>query len=535
MYGHSALSDVLETDYLVLGSGIAGLNFALLAAEHGRVLVLTKKRPVDTNTNWAQGGVAAVLADDDSFERHVEDTLKAGDGLCDKGVVELCVQDGPAQVQRLLDIGVRLDRKDGGQLDLGMEGAHSRHRVVHWEDVTGREIQRALLAAVANHPNITMLDEHIAVDLLSMAKYGGDPACFGAYVLDCRSGEVKTICARATVLATGGTGKVYVYTSNPDVATGDGVAMAYRLGAAVCDLEFVQFHPTVLYHPHARNFLLSEAMRGEGGVLRLATGETFMENYHPMKSLASRDIVARAIDNEIKKSGADCVFLDMTHLDPAFVRNRFPNIAEHCLALGIDITKQPIPVVPAAHYMCGGVKTDVTGATTIAGLYAIGECAFTGLHGANRLASNSLLEGMVFSRRAAEAVRDVPRHRPSQVAPWSYGTATDSNDAIVVALNWEEVRRFMWSYVGIVRSDKRIERAHRRIEILRDEIRQYYLDFKITSDLVELRNLALVAHLIIESARRRKESRGLHFTLDYPDKLPEALHSEIQLTNGPRG
>jgi L-aspartate oxidase len=535
MYGHGDVSDVLETDYLVLGSGIAGLNFALLAAEHGRVLVLTKKRPVDTNTNWAQGGVAAVLADDDSFERHVEDTLKAGDGLCDKRVVELCVQDGPAQVQRLLDIGVRLDRNPGGQLDLGMEGAHSRHRVVHWEDVTGREIQRALIAAVANHPNITMLDEHIAVDLLSMAKYGGDPACFGAYVLDCRTGEVKTICARATVLATGGTGKVYVYTSNPDVATGDGVAMAYRLGAAVCDLEFVQFHPTVLYHPHARNFLLSEAMRGEGGVLRLATGETFMENYHPMKSLASRDIVARAIDNEIKKSGADCVFLDMTHLDPAFVRTRFPNIAEHCLALGIDITKQPIPVVPAAHYQCGGVKTDLSGATTIAGLYAIGECAFTGLHGANRLASNSLLEGMVFSRRAAEAVRNIERHRPAQVAPWSYGVATDSNDAIVVALNWEEVRRFMWSYVGIVRSDKRLERAHRRIEILRDEIRQYYLDFKITSDLVELRNLALVAHLIIESARRRKESRGLHFTLDYPEKLPEALHSEIQLTNGPRG
>jgi len=525
----------LETDYLVIGSGIAGLNFALLAAEHGRVVVVTKKRPVDTNTNWAQGGVAAVLAKDDSFERHIDDTLVAGDGLCDREVVELCVNAGPAQVERLLELGVRLDRNKDGNLDLGREGAHTRHRVVHWEDVTGREIQRALIEAVARHSNITMLDEHIAVDLLSMAKYGGDPACFGAYVLDRRTGEVKTICARATVLASGGTGKVYVYTSNPDVATGDGVAMAYRIGSAVCDLEFVQFHPTVLFHPMARNFLLSEAMRGEGGVLKLASGETFMEHYHPMKSLASRDIVARAIDNELKKSGSDSVFLDMTHLDPGFVRGRFPNIHERCLSLGIDITKQPIPVVPAAHYMCGGIKTDHSGATTITGLYAIGECAFTGLHGANRLASNSLLEGMVYSSRAAAAVKDAPRIRPAQVAPWSQGDATDSNDAIVVSLNWEEIRRFMWSYVGIVRSDKRIERARRRIEFLRDEIREYYLDFKITSDLIELRNLALVAHLIIESARRRKESRGLHFTLDYPEKLPEARHSELQLTNGPRG
>jgi len=525
----------LETDYLVIGSGIAGLNFALLAAEHGRVVVVTKKRPVDTNTNWAQGGVAAVLAKDDSFERHIDDTLVAGDGLCDREVVELCVNAGPAQVERLLELGVRLDRNKDGDLDLGREGAHTRHRVVHWEDVTGREIQRALIEAVAKHSNITMLDEHIAVDLLSMAKYGGDPACFGAYVLDRRTGEVKTICARATVLASGGTGKVYVYTSNPDVATGDGIAMAYRIGAAVCDLEFVQFHPTVLYHPMARNFLLSEAMRGEGGVLKLASGETFMEHYHPMKSLASRDIVARAIDNELKKSGSDSVFLDMTHLDPGFVRGRFPNIHERCLSLGIDITKQPIPVVPAAHYMCGGIKTDHSGATTITGLYSIGECAFTGLHGANRLASNSLLEGMVYSSRAAAAVKDAPRIRPAQVALWSQGDATDSNDAIVVSLNWEEIRRFMWSYVGIVRSDKRIERARRRIEFLRDEIREYYLDFKITSDLIELRNLALVAHLIIESARRRKESRGLHFTLDYPEKLPEARHSELQLTNGPRG
>jgi L-aspartate oxidase len=529
------MAEPLETDYLVIGSGIAGLNFALLAAEHGRVVVVTKKQADDTNTNWAQGGVAAALSPQDSFEQHIEDTLTAGDGLCDRDVVEMCVNAGPAQVKRLLDIGVRLARTPGGELDLGREGAHTHNRVVHWQDVTGREIQRALIEAVRRHANITVLDQHIAVDLLSMAKYGGDPACFGAYVLDRRSGVVQTILARATVLASGGTGKVYVYTSNPDVATGDGIAMAYRLGAACCDLEFVQFHPTVLYHPHARNFLLTEAMRGEGGVLRLATGETFMENYHPMKSLASRDIVARAIDNELKKSGADSVFLDMTQLDPAFVRGRFPNIYERCLGLGIDITKQPIPVVPAAHYMCGGVKTDHDGRTTITGLYAIGECAFTGLHGANRLASNSLLESMVYSTHAADAVRGAQRTRPAVVAPWSSGDATDSNDAIVVTLNWDEIRRFMWSYLGIVRSDKRIERARRRIEILRDEIREYYIDFKITSDLIELRNLALVAHLIIESARRRKESRGLHSTLDYPNKLPEARHTEVQLTDGPRG
>nr|HEX4313755.1 L-aspartate oxidase [Kofleriaceae bacterium] len=529
------MPDTFETDYLVIGSGIAGLNFALLAAEHGRVTIVTKKNPDDTNTNWAQGGVAAALAPDDSLQRHVDDSLAAGDGLCDRKVVEMCVEQGPAAVQRLLDLGVRLDRGPDGNLDLGREGAHSRHRVVHWEDVTGREIQRALLAATRRHANITMLDHHLAVDLLSLAKYGGDPACFGAYVLDRTSGDVHTICARATVLASGGTGKVYIYTSNPDVATGDGVAMAYRIGATCSDLEFVQFHPTVLFHPHAQNFLISEALRGEGGKLRLASGETFMEHYHPMKELASRDIVARAIDNELKKSGADSVFLDMTHLSADFVRGRFPNIAARCLSLGIDITKQPIPVVPAAHYMCGGVKTDLDGATTVPGLFAIGEVAATGLHGANRLASNSLLEGVVYSARAAAAVQGLARHRPEKVAPWKINHATDSNDAIVVSLNWEEIRRFMWSYVSIVRTDKRLERARRRIESVRDEIRQYYLDFKITSDLIELRNLALVAHLIIESARGRKESRGLHYTLDYPDKLPDARHSEIQLTNGPRG
>ncbi|HTJ41544.1 MAG TPA: L-aspartate oxidase [Kofleriaceae bacterium] len=524
----------METDFLVLGSGIAGLNFALLAAEHGKVTVITKRSVTDTNTDWAQGGVAAVLGDDDSFEQHIQDTLTVGDGLCDPKAVEICVESGPAVIERMLALGVRLDRAEGAaNLQLGREGGHTRRRIVHFADATGHEIQRALVAAAQRHPNITIIPDHIAVDLLSMAKYGGEPACFGAYVLDQNRGEVKTIAARATVLATGGCGKVYVYTSNPDVATGDGIAMAYRLGAAVSDLEFVQFHPTVLYHPQAKSFLLTEAMRGEGGILRTPDGVAFMHKYHPLKDLGPRDVVARAIDHELKRTGADYALLDMTHLDPGFVRGRFPNIAERCMQLGIDITKQPIPCVPAAHYMCGGVKTDEHGMTTIKNLYAIGETACTGLHGANRLASNSLLEAMVYSSRAAAHASHAERVRPSQIAPWSSGNATDSNDAIVVALNWDEVRRLMWSYIGIVRSDKRIERARRRIEVLRDEIREYYWDFKITGDLIELRDLALVAHLIIESARRRKESRGAHFTLDYPDKLPEARHSELQLTNGP--
>ncbi len=527
------MAALVETDYLVLGSGIAGLAFAIDAAAHGRVMVITKKSETDTNTNWAQGGVAAVLAGDDSFEQHVADTLTVGDGLCDRAVVESVVAEGPAAVEKLLALGTHLDRGADGALDLTREGGHSRRRVVHHEDISGREIQRALLAAAHAHPGIQIVEDHIAVDLLSMAKYGGDAACIGAYVLDRTTGEVKTVVARATVLATGGAGKVYVYTSNPDVATGDGIAMAYRIGAAVSNLEFVQFHPTVLYHPHAKSFLISEALRGEGGKLRLASGERFMDGYHERAELGPRDVVARAIDNELKKSGADSVFLDMTHLPADFVRHRFPNIGERCLELGIDITRQPIPVVPAAHYMCGGVKVDHHGQTTIRNLYAIGECSMTGLHGACRLASNSLLEGMVYARRAAEHVRTATARRPTTVIPWQSGDATDSNDAIVVALNWDEIRRFMWSYVGIVRSDKRVDRARRRIELLREEIREYYWNFKITSDVIELRNLALVAHLIIESARRRKESRGLHYTVDYPHRLEVARDTELHLTNGP--
>ena len=525
--------DSLETDYLVIGSGIAGLYFALRAADHGRVVVIAKKALDDTATNWAQGGVAAVLGDDDSYEAHVADTLTVGDGLCKRDIVELTVREGPAHVQRLIELGVAFARNEAGGLALTREGGHTQRRVAHYADVTGREIQRALLAAIRGHSNIRLFENHIAVDLLSMAKYGGDPACFGAYVLDNATGAIRPYVARATVLATGGTGKVYIYTSNPDVATGDGIAMAYRIGATVSNLEFVQFHPTVLYHPYAKSFLISEALRGEGGVLKLRNGQTFTEHYHPMKSLGPRDVVARAIDNELKKSGDDCVYLDMTHLDAAFVRERFPNIAERCAELGIDLTRQGIPVVPAAHYMCGGVATDAHGATTVANLFAIGETASTGLHGACRLASNSLLEGMVFAARAAEAVRGAALVRPPRVEPWQAGHATDSNDAIVVALNWDEIRRFMWSYLGIVRSDKRIHRARSRIELLRQEIDEYYWDFKVTSDIVELRNLALVANLIIASAHRRKESRGLHFTLDYPEKLAAAHDTELHIANGP--
>ncbi len=523
-----------ETDYLVIGSGIAGLYFALNAAEHGRVTIVTKKRPDDTNTSWAQGGIAAVLGSDDSFASHIEDTLTVGDGLCNEDIVALTVSEGPAHVRRLAELGVEFARNKDGEFDLTREGGHHARRVAHYKDATGYAIQQALLAAVDANPNIEILADHIAIDLLSMEKYGEEPACFGAYVLATETNKIVTVVARATVLASGGAGKVYVYTSNPDVASGDGVAMAYRIGASVANMEFVQFHPTVLYHPHAKSFLISETLRGEGGILRLENGSTFMENYHELKSLGPRDVVARAIDNELKKSGATSVFLDMTHLPADFVRTRFPTIYERCKALGIDITTEPIPVVPAAHYQCGGIVTDEHGRTQIPNLFAIGETASTGLHGACRLASNSLLEGVVFGSRAAAAVKNTVLRRPAEVNPWQSGQATDSEDAIVVALNWEEVRRFMWSYVGIVRSNKRLDRADSRIELLRQEIREYYWDFNITSDIVELRNLALVAHLIIESARRRHESRGLHYTLDFREKSPElAVDTVVHRSDGP--
>jgi L-aspartate oxidase len=510
---------MLETDYLVLGSGIAGLTFALHAAEHGQVVIATKRAAEESNTNYAQGGIAAVLDPKDSFEAHIRDTLTVGEGLCHKDVVELCVKEGPAAVRELVDRwGANFDRTPDGSLDLAREGGHSARRVAHAKDTSGREIERVLVQAARQHPNIRILDEHMAVDLLQLAKYGGPDACFGAYVLDQRSNEVRTVIARATVLATGGAGKVYLYTTNPDVASGDGIAMAYRAGASVGNMEFIQFHPTCLFHPDAKSFLISEAMRGEGGVLKLRSGDTFMERYHPLKSLAPRDVVARAIDTELKRTGDDCAYLDMTHLDPSFLIERFPAIHARCMHYGIDIRTQPIPVVPAAHYSCGGVVTDDRGRTSIRNLYAVGEVAMTGLHGACRLASNSLLEGVVFGRRAAEDVRPIQSMRPAQVAPWYAGAATPSEEAVVITQNWDEVRRLMWNYVGIVRTDKRLERARRRIELIRDEIREYYWNFRVTGDLLELRNLALVAHLIVESARRRKESRGLHHNADYLEK-----------------
>ena len=513
------MATTLQTDYLILGSGIAGLSFALSAAEHGSVLVVTKRRPEDGSTAWAQGGIAAVLDPQDSFDAHIKDTLTVGDGLCHRDIVELCVREAPAAVRDLTDrYGAGLDRREDGELDLAREGGHSARRVAHAKDSSGREIERALLQAAHSHPRIQILDEHMAVDLLTLAKYGGPEACFGAYVLHRGSGEVLSVLSRVTVLATGGAGKVYLYTTNPDVATADGVAMAYRAGAHVANMEFFQFHPTCLYHPEAKSFLISEALRGEGGILRLHTGETFMERYHPMKSLAPRDVVARAIDAELKRSGADCVGLDMTHLPREFVVDRFPAIHARCMKYGIDMRERPIPVVPAAHYSCGGVVADAWGRTSVRNLYAIGETAMTGLHGACRLASNSLLEGVVMGRRAAEDARRAEPLFPAQVTPWQSGNAQDPDEAVVVTQNWDEVRRLMWNYVGIVRTDRRLERARRRIELIRDEIRDYYWNFKVTSDLLELRNLALAAHLIIECALRRKESRGLHFNADHPRK-----------------
>jgi L-aspartate oxidase len=513
---------MIETDYLVIGSGVAGLYFALEACAHGRVTIITKRAPADSNTAWAQGGISAVLGEDDSFERHVQDTLTVGDGICHPDAVERCVKEGPGHVLTLAEkYGAHFGRDEHGHFELGREGGHSARRVVHAKDATGAEVERALLDAVAARADrITVLRDHMAIDLLSLAKYGGPDACFGAYAFDTKSGEVKTIVARATVLASGGCGKVYLYTTNPDVATGDGVAMAYRAGARVANMEFIQFHPTCLYHHYEKSFLISEALRGEGGILKLRTGQTFMERYHELKSLAPRDVTARAIDNELKRTGDEYVVLDMTHLDATFVKERFPTIYKRCLELGIDITTQPIPVVPAAHYMCGGVACDEHGRSSIQNLYAIGEVSMSGLHGACRLASNSLLEGLVYAKRAADDVKGARALKPPGVAPWTSGAATDSDDAVVVSQNWDEIRRLMWNYVGIVRTDKRLERARRRIELIREEIREYYWNFKITGDLIELRNLALVAHLIIDCARRRKESRGLHYTLDYPAKDP---------------
>jgi len=510
-------------DYLVVGSGIAGLWFSLRAAEHGHVVILTKDAPEESNTSYAQGGIAAVLDPHDSFEQHVEDTLRAGAGLCRREAVEIAVREGPAELRAMSDqCGVEFDLRPGSseevpELDLGLEGGHSVRRVAHVGDATGRAVAARLLEQVRAHPNILLLDHYMAVDLLTMAKHGGPDAVFGAFVLHRQTHEVRSLAARVTLLATGGAGKVYRYTSNPDVATGDGVAMGYRVGAAVADMEFMQFHPTCLYHPAAKSFLISEALRGEGGRLRLMNGERFMDAYHERGELAPRDVVARAIDAEMKRTGDDHVLLDMTHLDPEFLAQRFPTIHDRCLSFGIDMRRQPIPVVPAAHYHCGGIVVDGFGRTTVKNLLAVGEVSCTGLHGANRLASNSRLEGLVWAGRAAKVARDMPAFRPAVLPEWDARGAIKEDEAVVVAHNWDEIRSLMWNYVGIVRSDKRLERARRRIALIREEIREYYCKFLISADLVELRNLALVADLIIAGAQRRKESRGLHYTIDYPE------------------
>ena len=513
----------LTTDYLVVGSGVAGLSFALEAAEHGDVVLVTKRSADESNTKYAQGGIAAVLSEADSFEAHIADTVTAGAGLCHELAVEVCVKEGPERVRRLQEIGARFDlaataSQGENGLDLHLEGGHSARRVAHAADMTGREVERALLDAVARSSRVRVLEGHTAIDLITLAKYGGPEVCAGAYVLDDSSGKVVTVLARAVVLASGGAGKVYLYTTNPDVATGDGVAMAFRAGAEIANMEFYQFHPTCLYHPQARRFLITEAMRGEGAVLRRLDGTAFMKGHDPRGDLAPRDIVARAIDFEMKRTGAEYVLLDITDKKPEFVRERFPGIYEECLRWGIDITRQPIPVVPAAHFMCGGITTNLEGRTTIPGLWAIGECACTGLHGANRLASNSLLEGLVMAHRASRALESIVGQGAAwpDVPEWEVGSATPSEEAVVVTQDWDEVRRLMWNYVGIVRSDTRLRRAARRIALLQEEIAEYYWKYFVTRDLLELRNIATIAQLIVECASSRHESRGLHFTSDYP-------------------
>ncbi len=523
-------------DVLILGSGIGGLMLALQSARHGDVLVLTKKRADDSNTNWAQGGIAAVFDPRDSFARHEADTLTCGAGLSDPDVVRAVVEAAPQRVRELAELGVGFNRGARG-FSLGREGGHSHRRIVHASDFTGHEIEKALLARVRAHPRIRLVEDQIAVDLILDSRLRGKrggrgrETVWGAYVMDRASGRIRPVTARVTILATGGCGKVYLYTTNPDVATGDGLAMAYRAGATVESLEFVQFHPTCLYHPAARTFLISEAVRGEGGVLRTLDGDRFMPRYHPLAELAPRDVVARAIDREIKRRGEPHVWLDISQQKAARVRARFPNIHARLLGLGIDMTRGPIPVVPAAHYMCGGVRAELDGRTGIDGLLAIGEVACTGLHGANRLASNSLLEALVSAHDAAEVVRV----RLSKVAraprpdAWSAGGTRPPHEAVVFDHNWDSVRRAMWDLVGIVRSDDRLAFAARRLAMFRDEIERDYDRLKLSPDLIELRNIALVGSLIVACAQRRRESRGLHYNLDLPRRVAAQGRRAIRL------
>ena len=515
------MSDAHYSDVLIIGSGAAGLSAALKLSETHQVTVLSKTELSSGSTYWAQGGIAAVLDDTDSVESHVRDTLIAGAGLCHQDAVENVVSKSKQAVQWLLDMGVEFSVDAEDELHLTKEGGHSQRRVIHSDDATGRAVSKSLSERVLESPNIEVLEQHIAVDLVKQADYGSTQIrCNGAYVLNLKTETVRLFQAKAVILATGGASKVYLYSTNPDGASGDGIAMAWRAGCRVANMEFNQFHPTCLFHPQARSFLITEALRGEGAHLKLPDGERFMQRFHSSEELAPRDVVARAIDHEMKRLGCDYVLLDISHKPDEFVKSHFPNIYEHCLQFGIDITEEPIPVVPAAHYTCGGVLVNKSGQTDLQNLYAIGEVSFTGMHGANRMASNSLLECIVFAQLAADdiisRIGEIPD--PDYAKPWDETRVTSSDEAVVISHNWDELRRFMWDYVGIVRTDKRLQRAYHRISLLQKEIQEFYSHYRVTNDLIELRNLAVVAERIIISAMQRKESRGLHYSLDYPDQ-----------------
>ncbi len=512
-----------EYDFIVVGTGISGLSFALKAATNGKVAVLTKRSPEMSNTAWAQGGISCVADPGDSFDAHIADTMDAGAGLCEASVVDTIIRSAPEAIEEMTKQGVNFDREENGSFSLGREGGHTQRRVLHARDTTGREISSKLLLAAGREKNIDILENHFAIDLVTTAKLGlkeEENRIVGLYALDEASGRIITFHSERIILCTGGCGRVYLYTTNPKVATGDGVAMAYRAGASVANMEFIQFHPTCLYHHELKNFLISEAVRGEGGVLIGKDGKEFMSGYDPRGSLAPRDIVAQAIDHEIKRTGGPCVYVDIAHRGKSYIQERFPNIYETCLSVGIDAAKEPIPVVPAAHYQCGGIKTSIDGATSITGLYAVGEVACTGLHGANRLASNSLLEGAVVAARCFEhATRQLnPAHKAKNhnIPDWISGNAEDVDELVVIYHNWDEIRRLMWDYVSIVRTDKRLKRAATRLQNLRREVQEFYWNFKICPELLELRNLVETASLIVKCAQRRQESRGLHYTLDFP-------------------
>lgn len=528
---------MLKFDVLIIGSGLAGMTLALHLAEKRKVGLITKRDLLEGSSTYAQGGIAAVLDTDDSVEDHIRDTLIAGAGLCNEDTTRFIVEHSKEAIDWLIELGVPFTRDDEHQTGyhLTREGGHSHRRIIHAADATGAAVTTTLGQKIKAHPNITELEHYIAIDLITSQKLGQDgKRAYGVYALDKNSDEVVTIAAQHTILASGGAGKVYLYTTNPDTATGDGIAMGWRAGCRVGNMEFMQFHPTCLYHPHAKSFLITEAVRGEGGILKLPDGTRFMPQHDPRGELAPRDVVARAIDFEMKKHGLDCVYLDISYKPAQFIKEHFPNIYAHCLELGIDITQQPIPVVPAVHFTCGGIVTDLAGRTDVAGLYAVGEVAHTGLHGANRLASNSLLECLVIGKAAAADIQAQDAIKLPAIPAWDDSRVTDPDEEVVISHNWEELRRAMWDYVGIVRTNKRLERALHRIDLLRGEIDEYYSNFHVSNDLIELRNLVQTAELIVRSALLRKESRGLHYSRDYPDLLPEAAET-VLTPDAPRG